>query len=110
MSHQRSYDTGTIYSRELHELTNINFQNDHQTNRAINTKRYIDENFHNPISLERIAHAVHCSRFHLNREFKRLYGMTPGKYLKENVFRKRRKYFGIVEVLPTHVSVLVTKA
>lgn len=73
----------TEYNRKINKLTDINFRNGHQTDRAINAKKFIDLNYFNPLSLDIIASNVYSSKFHLNREFKRLYGMTPAKYLKE---------------------------
>ena len=73
----------TEYNRKINKLTDINFRNGHQTDRAINAKKFIDLNYFNRLSLDTIASNVYSSKFHLNREFKRLYGMTPTKYLKE---------------------------
>ena len=73
----------TEYNKKINKLTAINFRNGHQTDRAINAKKFIDLNYSNSLSLDTIANNVYSSKFHLNREFKRLYGMTPVKYLKE---------------------------
>ena len=73
----------TEYNKKINKLTDINFRNGRQTDRAINAKKFIDLNYFNPLSLDTIASNVYSSKFHLNREFKRLYGMIPIKYLKE---------------------------
>ncbi len=79
------------YNRKINELCNVNFRNGYQADRAINAKRFIDFNFSKTISLDIIAQAVYCSKFHLNREFKRFYGMTPAKYLKEKRINEAKK-------------------
>jgi AraC-like DNA-binding protein len=81
----------TEYTQKINELTDINFRNVHQTERAISAKKFIDLNFDKPISLGIIANAIHCSKFHLNREFKRLYGFTPAKYLREKRIQEAKK-------------------
>ena len=73
----------TEYNKKINELAAINFGNRHQTDRAINARKFIDLNYANPLSLDKIATHVYSSKFHLNREFKRLYGITPAQYVKE---------------------------
>lgn len=81
----------TTYSEKLSELNDTIFQNKHQIDRAISAKKYIDENYSGNFNLDIIACAVHSSKFHLNREFKRLYGITPSQYLKEKRVHEAKK-------------------
>jgi AraC-like DNA-binding protein len=79
------------YNREVKRLTNQLYHNAEQTDRAISARKFIDKNFDKPISLDKIARAVYCSKFHLNREFKRHYGVTPLKYLKSKRILEAKK-------------------
>lgn len=81
----------TTYSEKLSELNETIFQNKHQIDRAISAKKFIDENYPENLNLDIIANAVHSSKFHLNREFKRLYGMTPSQYAKEKRIQEAKK-------------------
>ncbi|MEX2512875.1 MAG: AraC family transcriptional regulator [Cyclobacteriaceae bacterium] len=80
-----------IYSKKVSELNEANFRNKYQIDRVISAKNYIDKNYAENFSLDMIANAVHSSKFHLNREFKRLYGMTPSKYLIEKRIQEAKK-------------------
>ena len=44
-----------------------------------------------PLDLETFAEALHVSRFHLLREFKRSVGLSPHKFQMQNRIRKARK-------------------
>lgn len=47
-------------------------------------KSYIDQNyFHENLNLDMIAENSNLSKYYLCKEFKRKYGIPPGKYLKE---------------------------
>lgn len=49
--------------------------------RIIAAKLFIDENYHEPISLEQISRQAFFSRFHFHRLFRHIYGTTPHEYL-----------------------------
>src|SRR5687767_3135877 len=72
----------TNYNQTITKLTRLLYHNGDQTDRAIRARKFIDHNFDKPLLLDKIANAVYCSKFHLNREFKRHYGITPLQYLK----------------------------
>ncbi len=44
-------------------------------------KVYIDDNYHEPIDLERISQQAFLSRFHFHRLFRQVYRRTPHQYL-----------------------------
>ncbi len=44
-------------------------------------REYIDEHFQNKISLDELAETCFVSKYHLSREFKRMYGITVGSYI-----------------------------
>lgn len=55
---------------------------------------YINNNYHNPISMENVAQNVNVSEKHLCRLFKKIKGTTPHKYLTEtrmNIAKKLLK-------------------
>jgi AraC family transcriptional regulator len=45
--------------------------------------RYMQRHLTDEITLDDLAHAAHCSPFHLSRQFKQATGMTPWQYLIE---------------------------
>lgn len=79
------------YNQTITKLTRQLYHNDDQTDRAIRARKFIDHNFDRPIPLNKIANAVYCSKFHLNREFKRHYGVTPSQYLKDKRILEAKK-------------------
>lgn len=83
----------TNYNRTITKLSRQLYRNSIQTDRAIRVKKFIDQNFEKPIPLDKIASAVYCSKFHLNREFKRHCGITPLQYLKDKRILEAKKLF-----------------
>ncbi len=51
--------------------------------RITKAKIFIDENFHSPIDLDKIARQALMSRFHFHRLFTRIYKKTPHQYLTQ---------------------------
>jgi AraC-like DNA-binding protein len=80
-----------MYAETLRQLSSQLYQNSDLTERVIRTRKFIDKNFDKPIPLSTIASAVYCSRFHLNREFKRHYGVTPLQYIKEKRIERAKQ-------------------
>ena len=58
--------------------------------RLVNAKVYIDENFQEPIDLNRISRQAFLSRFHFHRLFTRVYRRTPHQYLTRKRIEKAR--------------------
>lgn len=71
----------TYFNQELERIKEICFSNKIQIDIAINTKRYIDNNFHENINLDLLASLGFTSKYHLIRLFKKYYGLTPRQYL-----------------------------
>ncbi|MEL7119836.1 MAG: AraC family transcriptional regulator [Bacteroidota bacterium] len=71
----------TYFIKELERIKGICYSNEVQIELAVNTKRYIDNNFAKEISLDLLAHLQITSKYHLIRVFKRYYGITPRQYL-----------------------------
>jgi AraC-like DNA-binding protein len=80
-----------MYIQTIKKLTEQLYNNPDLTERVIRTRKFIDKNFDKPIPLDKIAGAVYCSKFHLNREFKRYYGITPLQYLTEKRIERAKK-------------------
>lgn len=51
--------------------------------RITNAKIFIDENYHSPIDLDKIAKQALMSRFHFHRLFTGIYKKTPHQYLTQ---------------------------
>ena len=58
--------------------------------RIVTAKLYIDENFQDPINLEKISKQAFLSRFHFHRLFTRVYRRTPHQYLTKKRLDKAR--------------------
>lgn len=75
----------TLYS-ELEELVlhhiNVCFQpNDTSEEIYFKIKKYLDENYHNPITVDSIAENFHFSSSYISRIFKKHSGLPPFRYL-----------------------------
>jgi len=54
-------------------------------------QKYIDENYHNPLSLEEVANYVYLSPYYFSHMFKKEVGMTFVEYLTEKRIRKAQQ-------------------
>jgi len=79
------------YNKKIAELAKQFYGNVAQTERVIKAKQFIDKNYDLEIDLDTIATAANSSKFHLNREFKRHYGITPSHYLKDKRIIEAKK-------------------
>ena len=59
--------------------------------KIVTAKLYIDERFHEPIDLDRIAREACLSRFHFHRLFTSIYRITPHQYLTRKRIEQARK-------------------
>lgn len=88
---KKQADRQMTYNQKISKLTNQLYYNIGQTDRVIKAKYFIDKNYGLEIDLDTIANAVNGSKFHLNREFKRHYGVTPSHYLKNRRISEAKK-------------------
>lgn len=51
--------------------------------RLVSAKRFMDEHYPDPVSLEQVARQAFLSRFHFHRLFTRVYKKTPHQYLTQ---------------------------
>jgi AraC-like DNA-binding protein len=59
--------------------------------KIVTAKLYMDENFHEPIDLQRISRQACLSRFHFHRLFTRIYQRTPHRYLTQKRIEQARR-------------------
>jgi len=60
--------------------------------RIVTAKLYMDENFHEPIDLDRLSREACLSRYHFHRLFTRIYRRTPHQYLTRKRIEQARKW------------------
>jgi AraC-like DNA-binding protein len=68
---------GFNFTRKLMQLTTDIYQ------RIVTAKVYIDENYQEPIDLEKVSKHAFLSRFHFHRLFKQVYKRTPHQYITQ---------------------------
>ncbi|MBC6972109.1 methylphosphotriester-DNA--protein-cysteine methyltransferase family protein [Bacillus sp. Xin] len=54
--------------------------------------KYINKNYHEPLTLEILADMCHGSPYHLQRTFKRMKGITPLEYIQQLRVSKAMQY------------------
>ena len=67
----RSYDRSAYVLPDTH----------HATKTSATVRRYIDEHFKEPITLDLLAEVVHVNKYHMAHRFTRDYGISPISYL-----------------------------
>src|SRR5580704_12260112 len=60
--------------------------------KIVGAKVYIDQNFREPINLDRLAREACLSRFHFHRLFTRIYQKTPHQYLTGKRIEQARQW------------------
>jgi AraC-like DNA-binding protein len=58
--------------------------------RLITAKTFMDEHYHEPITLEEISQRAFLSRFHFHRLFSQVYRKTPHRYLTQRRMEKAK--------------------
>src|SRR6476620_9912695 len=62
--------------------------------RLIAAKTFMDEHYHESISLEEISQKAFLSRFHFHRLFSQVYRKTPHQYLTQRRMEKAKDLLG----------------
>jgi AraC-like DNA-binding protein len=70
-------------------------------------RRVIDERFADPIGVGDVARAAGVSTWHLIRQFRRAFGCTPGRYLRERRLTRARQLLASSELSVTEVCFAV---
>jgi AraC-like DNA-binding protein len=66
-------------------------------------RRVIDERFAEPLTVQEIARVAGLSRYHFIRSFRRSFGCTPGRYLRERRLTRARQLLAASELPVTEV-------
>lgn len=70
-------------------------------------RRVIDERFAEPLTVEEIAQAAGISPYHFIRLFRRAFGCTPGRYLRERRLTRARQLLASSDLPVTEVCFAV---
>ncbi len=81
----------TFYKEKLNHIKNTCYSNEKQINTVIETRHFIDNNFENNLKLDILSHIHFTSKYHLQRLFKRYYGLTPKQYLIDKRIEKSKE-------------------
>ena len=73
----------TYYQRECMRIEREHFPCPAVIKRCREAKRLIDERCCSGVDLDAVACGVFVSKFHFIRQFSRVYGLTPHRYLTE---------------------------
>jgi AraC-like DNA-binding protein len=71
--------------------------------KIITAKRFMDENFHEPIDLGRISRQACPSRYHFHRLFTRIYQRTPHRYLTQKRIEQARQWLAGKDLTVTEI-------
>lgn len=72
-----------FYNAEIIKLTNEFYPRADLNKRIIGAKKFIDLHYADCIDLDLICLEAALSKYHFIRQFKKMYGCTPYKYLTE---------------------------
>lgn len=70
-------------------------------------RRLIDERFAEPLTVDEAAKAVGVSTYHFIRLFRRAFGCTPGRYLRERRLTRARQLLASSDVSVTDICFAV---
>ena len=70
-------------------------------------RRVIDERFAEPLVVQYVARAAGLSLYHFIREFRRTFGCTPGRYLRERRLTRARQLLAVSDLPVTDVCFAV---
>ncbi|NKI33033.1 helix-turn-helix domain-containing protein [Croceivirga thetidis] len=81
-----------FYQEKLEHIKNSCYSNEKQLETVKQTRNFIDNNFEKDVKLDVLSHINFTSKFHLQRLFKRYYGLTPRQYLIDKRIEKSKEY------------------
>ena len=81
----------TFYQEKLDHIKRVCYSNDKQIETIIQTRHFIDRNFDKDLNLDFLSHTQFTSKYHLQRLFKRYYGLTPRQYLIDKRIEKAKE-------------------
>ena len=81
----------THYEQEIKRIAGLIFTNQAQIDKVIATRRYIEANYDKDLNLDLLSEALFTSKFHLQRLFKKHYGLSPKQYLINKRIEKAKE-------------------
>ncbi|OZV68163.1 helix-turn-helix domain-containing protein [Winogradskyella aurantia] len=81
----------TVYQEKISQIKNICYSNDKQIKTVIATRHFIANNFEKDLKLDFLSQKRFMSKYHLQRLFKRYYGLTPRQYLTDKRLEKSKE-------------------
>ncbi len=82
----------TLYEEKINHIKNSCYSNDKQLKTVIATRNFIDKNFDKDLNLNLLSDVRFTSKYHLQRLFKRYYGLTPKQYIIDKRIQKSKEY------------------
>lgn len=82
----------TFYEEKLSHIKNTCYSNEKQIETVIATRNFIDNNFEKDLKLDFLSHIRFTSKYHLQRLFKRYYGLTPKQYVIDKRMERSKEY------------------
>lgn len=73
----------TYFETQLDQLVKEHYLPEHYYVQIRQSKSFMEKYMSEKIELEKIASAAFMSRFHYTRMFKRIYGLSPRRFLKD---------------------------
>ena len=70
-------------------------------------RRIIDERFAEPLTIDEIGRVAGLSTYHFIRAFRRAFGCTPGRYLRERRLTRARQLLATCDLAVTDVCLAV---
>ena len=80
----------TYYQQQVYKLRDLHYPLQHQLDRVIQAKNFMDSASTETMALDDIAASAFLSKFHFIRLFKRCYGRTPHQYLTTTKMAKAK--------------------
>lgn len=81
----------TLYQEKINHIKTSCYSNDRQIQTIIETRQFIDTNFEKDLNLDVLSDVKSTSKYHLQRLFKRYYGLTPRQYLIDKRIEQSKK-------------------
>ncbi|WP_248326407.1 helix-turn-helix domain-containing protein [Aquimarina acroporae] len=81
----------TFYEEKISHIKNSCYSNNKQIETIIATRHFIDNNFEKDLKLDFLSNIKFTSKYHLQRLFKRYYGLTPRQYLINKRIEKSKE-------------------
>ena len=82
----------SYYQEELKRIRQVAYSNQSQIDLAIATRKFIRNNSESDLNLDLLSENLFISKYHLLRNFKRYYGLTPRQFLIDTRIQKSKAF------------------